>query len=200
MGAGIGSQVQTCQWPETAILTQPQAAGINNLMGTKHPEPSMPPKAFHKSQALGQGLHPFSHLVGTIIRLLLATFSVPSLVSPLSCAPLHHQCLPTSLPALTHSKQDPRQTFLDLTSIARPAAHEGGGTELQPCRWCSLMISRHHQGTESFTDIPCCALISLSEWLSKEVPGHFYRTRRYQSMTEPYCVRGLPPTPLPTSF
>lgn len=113
--------------------------------GTKHPEPSLPPKAFDKSQACVPSPHPFSHLVDTVIGLLLATFSLPTLVSPLLCVPLNHWSLPTSLPTLTHFKQDHRQTFLKLAPRARHDAHEGGGAELQPCRWCSLMTSYHHQ-------------------------------------------------------
>lgn len=38
-------------------------------------------------------------------------------------------------------------------------------------------------GTESYTDVSCSALISPLGQLSK-VTGHFYRTRRYHSVTE----------------
>lgn len=95
--------------------------------------------------------------IGTVIGLLLATFSFPTLVSPLSRVPLDHQCLPT----LTHCKQDPRQTSLKLAAIARQDAHEGGG---QSCSLAGgahlrpLNTSRHGQ----LHRCPCSALVSLS--------------------------------------
>lgn len=50
-------------------------------------------------------------------------------------------------------------------------------------------------GMDSFTDVLAQLLsLSLSKSLRKTIPGHFYRTGRYHSMTEPCCTRELPPT------
>lgn len=123
-------------------------------MGTKHPEPTLT-----SSRVWGPGLHTLSHLIGTVIGLPLATFSFPTLVSPLSRVPLDHQCLPT----LTHYKQDPRQTSLKLAAIARQDAHEGGGAELQPGRWCSLATSQHQQALTTSQMSLLSSCLSLSQ-------------------------------------
>lgn len=164
-----------------------RAAGIK-MMGTKHPAPSVPSKAFDKYLALGsQPPFVLLHCGQSPSYQTLCSYSGQPLVRcPLGSPVPSHQC-PCSGPCQSGSWADlPKVNTHSMVQcpwrgggqswVDQPPGEGRGASALQVVL---VYGPSPPPGTESCTDVPCSVLTSPSKQLSKEVSGHFYRTGRH---------------------